>query len=282
MSVASSSNVQALRQALGARLREVRLEAGLSARELAQRMGRHPSKVSRIEGGTATPSPADIRSWCEHTQAEDREQELIDALRTLEGMYVEWGRIERTGRRQLQESIHGLFHKTRKFKAYSSWLIPGPLQTVEYTRTLMNLTAAKRGFPNDTEDMLQIRADRNRVLYKGDHTFAILIEETLLRVGVGGPEVMAGQLGHLITASTLPSVGLGIVPMGTSRTSWPVEDFWILDDQRVLVELVSGHLSLTQQRDVELYLQQFADLNEHAVYGPAARALIANAISSIG
>jgi transcriptional regulator with XRE-family HTH domain len=60
----ASSNAQALRQELGARLREVRVEAGLSARALADQMSRHPSKVSRIVYGAATPSVGDIELWC--------------------------------------------------------------------------------------------------------------------------------------------------------------------------------------------------------------------------
>jgi hypothetical protein len=54
----ASSNVQTLRVELGQRLRDVRTEAGLSARALAALMGRHPSKVSRIENGAVTPGVA--------------------------------------------------------------------------------------------------------------------------------------------------------------------------------------------------------------------------------
>lgn len=75
----SSSNAQVLKQELGARLREVRVEAGLSARALADRMGRHPSKISRIENGGATPSVTDIEQWCKHTGA-GRQQVLLCGL----------------------------------------------------------------------------------------------------------------------------------------------------------------------------------------------------------
>ncbi len=42
----------------------------------------------------------------------------------------------------------------------------------------------------------------------------MLIEESVLRNVIGGADVMAGQLGHLITVASLPSVSLGIIPMG--------------------------------------------------------------------
>jgi transcriptional regulator with XRE-family HTH domain len=47
---------QEARLALGARLREIRLEAGLSARDLAQQAGWHFTKVSKLEHGTRPPS----------------------------------------------------------------------------------------------------------------------------------------------------------------------------------------------------------------------------------
>jgi len=46
-----SSSVQHARKALGLRLREIRLDAGITARDLARLMGRHPSKISRTEHG---------------------------------------------------------------------------------------------------------------------------------------------------------------------------------------------------------------------------------------
>ncbi len=44
-----SSSVQQGRRLLGARLREIRADAGLTARELGRLMRRHGSKISRIE-----------------------------------------------------------------------------------------------------------------------------------------------------------------------------------------------------------------------------------------
>ncbi len=87
---------------------------------------------------------------------------------------------------------------------------------------------------------------RQRVLRQGDRRFAFLVEESVLRTGVGGAEVMVGQLGHLIVASAMPRVSLGIVPMRPDRKAWPVEDFWVFDDIRVNVELVSGCMTFTQ------------------------------------
>ena len=47
------------------------------------------------------------------------------------------------------------------------------------------------------------------------------------------------------------------------------------------VELVSGHLTITQPREIAMYAQVFAELAELAVYGAAARSLIMAAIDAL-
>jgi transcriptional regulator with XRE-family HTH domain len=278
----SSSSAQQARQALGARLREIRAEAGLTARDLGRLMGRHSSKISRIEHGSATPTPADIRAWLEHCQAQDQEADLIASLHAIEGMFIEWHRMERTGLKDAQELVVPLWERTRQFRAYSSWLIPGVVQTRAYTAAVLTRFQRWRNLPDDVDQALSVRVDKQRVLYEGDHRFALLIEESVLRAGVGGADVMVGQLGHLIAASSLPSVSLGILPMRPDRERWPVEDFWIFDDGQVNVELVSGWLTVTQPREIAMYGQVFTGMAEQAVYGAAARALITSAIDDLG
>jgi hypothetical protein len=125
--------------------------------------------------------------------------------------------------------------------------------------------------------------DRQHVLYEGRHTFAFLLEEAVLRAGIGGREVMREQLRHLLTVGFLPTVSLGIVPMQPDRSAMrPVEDFWIFDTAQVAVELVSGYLTITQPREIDMYVQAFQELGALAVYGENARALIRDAITVLG
>src|ERR1700677_212936 len=209
--------------------------------------------------------------------------DLVPFLRPVEDMFVEWRRMERTGLRRAQESVLPLWERPRLFRAYSSWLIPGAVQTRAYTTAVLRAIAARRALPDDVEDAVAVRTDRLRLLREGDHRFLVLIEESVLRNVIGGAEVMAGQLGHLITVASLPSVSLGVVPMGLDRDSvWPVEDFWIFDDRQVNVELVSGWLTLTQPREIAMYAKTFSELSEVAVRGAQARALITSAIDKLG
>jgi transcriptional regulator with XRE-family HTH domain len=277
-----SSSAWQARQTLGARLGELRRDAELTARELAKRCGWHESKVSRIEHAKTAPSADDIRAWCEHCGALDQVDDLVAFLRSVEGMFIEWRRIDRTGQRHAQESVLSLVQRTRMFRAYSSWLIPGAVQTPDYTRAVLRAIAKRRELPDDAEEAAAVRADWLRLFREGDRRVDVLIEESVLRTVIGGAEVMAGQLGHLITVAALPSISLGIIPTGLDREAeWPVEDFWILDDTRVSVELVSGWLTITQAREIAMYTHVFARLADMAVAGAQARRLITAAIDAL-
>jgi transcriptional regulator with XRE-family HTH domain len=278
-----SSSAWQARQSLGARLREIRQDAGLSGRALAQLCLWHESKISRIEHGRTSPSADDIRLWCDRCGAGREADELIAFLRNVRDMFVEWRRMERTGLRRAQEAVLPLWERTRVFRTYSSWLIPGAVQAGGYTKAVLSAIAARRELPDDTDDAARVRADRLRLLREGDHRFFVLIEESVLRNVIGGSDVMAGQLGHLISVASLPSVSLGIIPMGLDRdVMWPCEDFWIFDEGQVNVELVSGWLTLTQPREVAMYAQVFDHLSAMAVRGASARALITAAIDALG
>ncbi|MFI5754011.1 helix-turn-helix domain-containing protein [Streptomyces sp. NPDC051569] len=279
----ASSSVLKAREALGKRLREIRKDSGLTARELAARAGWHESKCSRIENGRTGPSDEDLRAWTLHCAAEGQTADLIAAARNIDGAYIEWRRMERSGLRRAQESVLPLWERTLHFRAYSSWIIPGPLQTRDYTEWLLRSIRDRRELPDDLEAAVQVRVDKQNVLHKGRHRFAILLEESALRYRVGGAETMAGQLGHLLSVTALPNVSLGVIPLTADRTAlWPVEDFWIFDDAQVNVELVSAFLTITQPHEIGMYARTFADLAEMAVYGASARALITAAIDSFG
>jgi len=216
--VASSSSARQALEVLGGRLREIRSEAGLTGRDLAGRANWHPSKVSKIEHGRTTPTPEDIRRWCRYCGVEDQTADLIASQRAIEGMFVEWRRMERTGLRIAQESVLSLWERTRRFRIYSSWLIPGPVQTPEYIHALLSSLRDRRELADDVESAVRVRVKKQHVVYEGDHKFALLLEEAALRFRIGSAEVMAGQLGHLLSAAALPSISLGIVPLNADRS----------------------------------------------------------------
>ncbi|MEV0407260.1 DUF5753 domain-containing protein [Actinoallomurus sp. NPDC050550] len=277
-----SSSVQAARQAIADRLRELRVDAGLTAKALAAAAEWNRTKVSKIEHASRPPSADDIRRWCTVCKADDEATDLVASLRAVEGAYVEWRRLQRTGLRRLQESRVPLYERTRNFRVYCSQVVPGLFQTPAYAGALLSAITTFHGTPNDVEEAVTARMARSHVVRDGDHRFAVLVEEAVLRYQVGGPDTMAGQLHHLLDTMALPSVSLGVIPFEHGgRRIWTLEAFNIFDSERVSVELLSAAVTVTTPGEVELYTKAFSELTEMAVFGTEARALISAAIDAL-
>ncbi|TCO38148.1 helix-turn-helix protein [Kribbella antiqua] len=277
------SSAQSARQALAGRLQEIRLDAGLSARALSTAAGWHEAKTSRIEHAKQQPSEADLRAWCCVCSAEKLIPELIAELRAVNSMWLDWRRAERNGLKHLNVSVRDIYERTRQFRSYCQSMIPGLLQTPEYTTAVLaSLRERRQVQVDDVASAVAERMDRQHVLYEGDHRFAFVLELAALRYQVGGPEVLTGQLRHLLDVMQLASVSLGIIPTSVDRTPrWPVEDFYIFDNKQANVELVSGFLTITHPREIAMYAESFAALSKLAVYGSRARRLITAALAEL-
>ncbi|MER6381375.1 helix-turn-helix transcriptional regulator [Streptomyces sp. NPDC001250] len=277
----ASSSAQEARKALGKRLAEIRIAAGLTKRALANSLGWHESKASRFESGTRVPSERDLRDWCRACGADNQAEDLVTTARGIEGMYVEWRKMERHGLKWAQESALPLWERTQHFRFYSPWLIPGPVQTASYITALLTSIRDRRGLIDDVPSAVEVRVEKQKIVYT-NRTFAILLEEGALYNRIGGAEVMAGQLGYLLSAMALSRVSIGIIPRDINRPLMPVEGFFMFDDHTVTVELVSAHLTVIQRHELAMYAKTFSELAELAVYGAAAREIITAAIESLG
>jgi transcriptional regulator with XRE-family HTH domain len=276
-----SGPAQQAREALGARLREIRTGADLTARALASLVGWHFTKISKIEHGTRGATEADIRAWCRACRAEDEIPDLIATARAVESMYVEWRRHARAGLRYLQEASIPLYERTRMFRVYEPLVIPGLFTTAAYADALFRFWVDFMGLPGDAESAVAARMERQKVLYSGDRQFLFVLEEQSLRTRVGDTAVMAGQLDRMLAVMSLPRVSVGIIPATGERGSWTEGNFWIFDDERVHVETASARLTVTQRREIVLYARLFERLQRSAVYGREARALINGALSTL-
>ncbi len=260
----------------------MREEAGLTGRDHAYACGWHGAKTSRIENNRTVPSADDIRAWCRACDADDQAADLVESLRAVEGMFIEWRRIERNGLRQAQETRASVYERTRRFRSYSSWLVPGMIQTPAFTESALRAIQRRRDLVDDVDKALAVRVERQRLLREGGRVFAFLLEESVLRSAVANAAVLSEQLQYLLDVARLPNVSIGIVPMSPGRAHVPVEGFWIYDNTQVNVELVSGYLTITQPGEVAMYAETFSSLASLAVYGSAARSLITSAIDALG
>jgi transcriptional regulator with XRE-family HTH domain len=281
MPTSPSSSVQTARKAVADRLREIRRDANLTAKGVADRTGWYKSKVSRLENAVTPPSDDDIRAWCQACEADGLAADLIAASRSADNMFVEWRRLQRTGLRRLQESYVPLFERTRVFRIYCSNVVPGLLQTDGYARALLGSIAAFRETPDDVSEAVAARMERSHVIREGNHRFALLVEEAVLRHRVGGAEAMAGQLGFLLSVMAFPSVSLGVIPFAADRRMWMLETFSVYDEGQAQVELLTAQVNVTAPSEVQQYLKAFGEFSKLAVYGAAARSLITSAIDAL-
>lgn len=265
------------REAFGSRLREIRLDAGLTGRQLAEATGFHFTKVSRAEHGGQSLSDADIRAWASACGADSQVSDLITQMRAVDTAYREWRRLTRAGLRRLQDSAVPLYERTRLLRAHEHWVIPGLLQTAAYSQAIMADWAGTHGLPDDAEQANQVRMDRQRVLHEGDHRFAFLLAEQVLYSLVPSPEAMVEQLGHLSAAMDLPRVSLGIIPATAGLGGHAQTAFWIFDDVLVRVETLTAGLDITRAEEIDLYVAAFERMRAAAVFGRNAKALLAKA-----
>jgi len=269
-----ASNVHEARTALGKRLRELRSAAGFSGRALAGSLSWPPSKISKLENGRQTPTDDDIRDWTRATDSQHETEALLASLHTLEVQHAEWQRILRTGLKPRQQELIEWDQRTKLFRVFEATVVPGLLQTAEYARARFAEGIRRLRLPNDVNQAVAARVQRQEILYRPDKRFHFILTEAALRLRLCPPEAMLGQLDRLVSLSQLPNVRLGIIEFETRYATSPWHGFWLYDNERVLIETFSASLDLRQPQELELYGNVFEQLAAVASYGRAARGTV--------
>jgi transcriptional regulator with XRE-family HTH domain len=256
------------RVALGVRLRDIRRDAGLSSTQLAAAAGWRPPKISKIEHGRQTPTEADLSLWCAACRAADHLPDLIATVRAIETQFAEWRRILRTGTKRRQEASAKAYERARLFRIWEPAVIPGLLQTFDYARAVLSITVDFLQLPDDAEQGAAARLERQRVLADEDRRFHIVMGEQTLHTNVGGPEVMAEQLRHLLDLLKFPHLRLGILPHDAPYRVPLHNGFWVLDEALVQFDTYTAELSLIRPDEITIYGRAFERLAALAIYGP--------------
>ncbi|MCB5166037.1 helix-turn-helix transcriptional regulator [Streptomyces bambusae] len=272
-----STDFQNARVALGARLRELRAEAGLSGKDLAARLGWQRSKVSRLENGKQTATEADTDAWAAAAGVPEQAPDLRSRLKGLESQQRSWRRQLAAGPRPVQDRYVVEYQQTATMRGYEATVIPGLFQTPGYARHLIEANTVLLQSPRDTEAAVASRMRRQEVLYETGKLFRVLVWEGALHALVCPRDVMAGQLDRLVGLIGMSTVELGIVPFGAPMALTPKHGFWIFDEQRVIVETINSELTYDTADDLALYGRVWDALNEAAVYGAQAHRLVARA-----
>ncbi|MFJ5680790.1 helix-turn-helix domain-containing protein [Streptomyces sp. NPDC093097] len=272
-----STDFQTARVSLGARLRELRTEAGLNGKEMAGRLRWQPSKISRLENGKQTPSRTDLEAWAAAAGQPEATAELQGRLQGLETQYRTWRRQLANGHRSRQELAVAETARTQMIRGVEVARIPGLFQTADYARHLFTANAVFRNTPRDTESAVRARMQRQGALYEAGRSFRFVVWEAALYAQVCPPEVMAAQLDRLCGLIGMDTVELGIVPFTAPLQRTPAHGFWIYDERLVTVETINAELWLDDADSISLYTRAWTWLHESAVHGHPAQRLIARA-----
>ncbi|MET3986746.1 helix-turn-helix transcriptional regulator [Streptomyces sp. PvR034] len=280
-----STDYQQAREALGIRLRELRLAAAdgrLTGSALARRLGWPQPKVSKLENGRQTATPEDLRSWADGTGQPEAYDELLARLRGFESHIRSWRRQLSAGHKRVQDTHLAAHADASVLRGWECSMVMGIFQTPDYARSIFTRYAELQRSPRDTEDAVRSRIRRQAALYDPTKHFHLLMWEAALHARICPPPVLAAQLDRLLSVIGLDTVELGIVPLDAALAIPPATGFWIYDDRQVIVETWHAELWLDDGDSVATHLRVWETLRESAVYGGDAQRVIGEARRALG
>lgn len=273
---------------LARRLKELRTAAGLTHADAAEVLGSAESKVGRLENAQSGIRLPDLRA-------------LMDAYSLTDPVLR--SEIEQLAREAKQKGWWSRYANTvdSAYAAYVAveWdaaelynvethLVPGLLQTPEYTRAVSHLQAP--GVTDEViETMVTVRRERRKVLTRENplHLWVIVAESALYH-RIGGPEVMRAQLESLIDASRLQNIELQVLPREDPMNGCLFGPFVIMsfpnsaETDVVYSEAPTSTLYYEEPSEVEAYTTLFRRLNMAAANVSKSRALIMDALKEMG
>lgn len=251
-------------------LRDLRKRAGLSGARLAVRCNMSQSKVSRIENGRVRPSPVDIEQIL---RALNAPPSIVAEVALLARMVnTEWRNLRVLRRKGLgtrQAELKALESSSTHMRYFLLSMVTGLLATPEYVR------ASLAHSPADTSKAVVGKLERQAVLYDRSKRFTFILTEQAIRWPVVSPLALAEQMDRLASLTYLPNVDIGVIPVGAPTPVTPLNTFTIYDASLVTIEASAGSLVLRDGRDVQSYLNEFAEYEKSALFAESAREKLA-------
>lgn len=265
------------RRRLSGELRRLRELADLTIDEVGEKLECSASKISRIETGRVGVTPRDVRDMLElYGVTGDEREAFVQLAREARqrGWWHAYGEVF-TG------AFVGLEADASSLRLFQALLVPGLLQTERYAREVIR---ALRPDADEAEVRRRVtgRLARQRLLTEpSPPEYWAVIDESVLRREVGGPDVMAEQLRHIATMAALPYVTIQVVPFSAGPHAGLDGPFLILgfpepaDPDVVYVDSTTDGVYLESPADVRRYTLMFDHLRAAALKPDDSVALIA-------
>jgi transcriptional regulator with XRE-family HTH domain len=248
------------RMLVGARLRRLRTELGLTREEAAQAIRASEWKIHRLENGQVGFKDRDIIDLLARYQVTDP-AEVADFLTLTReantpGWWQHYGDVLPSWFRTYVD----LEQAATLIRTYEGQFVPGLLQTDDYMRAVVR-GAHLEETGDEVGRRVRLRMARQILLTRdGPPRLWAVVDEAALRRPVGGKEVMRGQLERLIEATKLPNVTLQILPFASGAHPAMVGSFSVLrfpDEELpdiVYLEHLTSALYLNKPDEVDQYL----------------------------
>jgi transcriptional regulator with XRE-family HTH domain len=200
----------AMRRRLRVELKRLRTENQKTQREVASALDWSPSKVIRIENGSVSVSVTDLRALLDYYELHDRRrvEEFVEMARNSKKR--PWAQYKDLLPAETIQYL-GYVSAASTIRQYQTILMPGLLQTEDYTRALMAGTFGKT--EAEIDGYVDFRQEYREILTRPDPPqVSFVLDEAIIRRAVGGQTVMRRQLEHLGDIAKYPNVELRILP----------------------------------------------------------------------
>lgn len=202
-----------LRMILGRQLEELRTRAGLGYAEAGAAIGVSHSTIRRMEAAkVARLRLADVEKLLQVYGGTDQEEIDTFLQSVREANKRGWWHTYRDVMPDWFAAYLSLEQAALQIRAYENQFVHGLLQTEDYARALI-AADNPHASADATERRVALRMRRQELLGReAPPRVWVLMDETVLRWPVGGPEVMRAQIDHLVEVNRLPHVTLQLMP----------------------------------------------------------------------
>jgi transcriptional regulator with XRE-family HTH domain len=246
-----------LRMLVGAHLRRLREDQGISREDAGYRIRASGSKISRMELGRVALKDRDVADLLALYRVSD-EADTSTVLDLAKRASVPgWWRAYGESVPAWFEPYLGLEQGASMIRSYEIQCIPGLLQTESYARAVIQL--GHRAAPEtETEARVRLRMRRQAILTRPEPaTLWAIIDEGALRRPVGGPATMRAQIQYLIDSVDRRNITIQLLPFSATAhasTAGPIAILrfpeWNLPDV-VYLEQLTGAVYPDRPGDIE-------------------------------
>jgi transcriptional regulator with XRE-family HTH domain len=259
-------------RALGARLRELRAEAGLTGAVLAQRAGVGQPTVSKVETGRMVPSVDVLDRLSRALGLDDstaREvRELLHAVMAAPGVDQQADDATPNAGSTVDDEVRS----AQLVRSFQCVVLPALLQTAEYARHVF--ASVPNSAPDAVGRAVAARIERQSVLYEPGRESVFVLTEAVLRTWPGTAALMLAQLDRLLAVESLDTVRLGVIPWRRRVPVLPRHGFTLCDKRAVVVETFDRERVSADSAELAAYEETFARFEEAAVFGDEVRELL--------